>query len=68
MLRCRRLAATLYLGVDIQRAGGVAAHAWLQSVGTTLTGAAGHERFGVMAQLGGTPPPHYTSWATGETD
>jgi hypothetical protein len=56
MLRGHGVATTLYLGVDLRGAGGVAAHAWLQSGGMTLTGGDSHERFAVMAHWGATPP------------
>lgn len=50
MLRRRRVPATLYLGVakDTTSTSGLAAHAWLRSGGTTLTGAGNQSRFTVV--------------------
>lgn len=51
MLKRRRIAATLYLGVakDETKPKKLAAHAWLRCGDAILTGAAGHERFTVVA-------------------
>jgi hypothetical protein len=51
MLKRRRIPGTLYLGVakDETREEEFAAHAWLRCGDAILTGAAGHERFTVVA-------------------
>jgi transglutaminase superfamily protein len=51
MLRRRRIASTLYLGVAREAEAGstATAHAWLRSGDLTLTGAAGRERYTVVA-------------------
>jgi hypothetical protein len=51
MLKRRRIAATLYLGVakDEKRPERLAAHAWLRCGDIILTGSAGHCRFTVVA-------------------
>ncbi len=51
MLQHRGIAGTVYLGVakNIGTSADVAAHAWLRSGEAILTGAAGHERFSVIA-------------------
>ncbi len=56
MLRRRRLPGTLYLGVAPVPAGGrpkIDAHAWVRCGPDLLTGAAGHERFTVVASFAG---------------
>jgi hypothetical protein len=51
MLRLRKIAATLVMGVikDPTRSGGIAAHAWLSSGGIVLTGGAGHRKYNAVA-------------------
>jgi hypothetical protein len=51
MLKRRRIAATLYLGVakNENKAEKLAAHAWLRCGDAILTGAAGHRQFTVVA-------------------
>jgi hypothetical protein len=51
MLKRRRIAATLYLGVAKKESDpeGLAAHAWLRCGDVILTGAAGHLHFTVVA-------------------
>jgi hypothetical protein len=51
MLQHRGIAGTVYLGVakNVDPSTEVAAHAWLRSGEAILTGAAGHERFNVIA-------------------
>jgi hypothetical protein len=51
MLRRRRIANTLYLGVAREGEAGspATAHAWLRSGHSVVTGAAGRERFTVVA-------------------
>jgi hypothetical protein len=51
MLKRRRIAATLYLGVakDEKKPEKLAAHAWLRCGDVTLTGAAGHRQFTVVS-------------------
>ena len=59
MLRRRRLGGTLYLGVALAPPAGGAkleAHAWVRSGPHLLTGAAGHERFAVVASFAGESP------------
>jgi hypothetical protein len=59
MLRRRRLPGTLYLGVAKPAANDVRkidAHAWVRCGPDLLTGAAGHERFAVVASFAGEPP------------
>ena len=53
MLRRRRIASTLYLGVaraddDVRE---VTAHAWLRSGPLLITGAAGHDRYTVVSSF-----------------
>jgi hypothetical protein len=51
MLKRRRIAASLYLGVSKNEAGpeNLAAHAWLRCGDIIITGAEGHRRFTVVA-------------------
>jgi hypothetical protein len=49
MLRRRGVPSTLYLGVTKDDATGLSAHAWVRSGDVVLTGAAGRERFTVIA-------------------
>jgi hypothetical protein len=51
MLKRRRIAATLYLGVAKKKdqPEQLAAHAWLRCGDAILTGAAGHRQFAVVA-------------------
>jgi hypothetical protein len=53
MLKRRRIAATLYLGVakDENKAEKLAAHAWLRCGDVILTGAHGHRQFTVVAMF-----------------
>ena len=50
MLKRRRIAGTLYLGVakDVTKPEILAAHAWLRCGSIILTGAAGHQQFTVV--------------------
>ncbi len=51
LLKARKIPGQVTLGVakDPASKGGYAAHAWLTSGGNILTGAAGHERYQVIA-------------------
>lgn len=51
MLRLRKIAATLIMGVikDPTRSGGLTAHAWLSAEGIVLTGGAGHRKYTAVA-------------------
>ncbi len=51
MLQRRGLRSTLYLGVDRGQDTWLEAHAWLRCGQEFLTGAAGHERFKVIASF-----------------
>ncbi len=57
MLQHRGIAGTIYLGVakNLGTSAEVAAHAWLRSGESILTGAAGHERFNVIATFTACP-------------
>jgi hypothetical protein len=52
MLRCRRIPATLAMGLakSAVEAASLEAHAWLSCDGTIPTGANGHERYSVVAK------------------
>ena len=56
MLRRRGIASTLYLGVAREAAAGATAHAWLRSGPLVITGAAGRERFAVVAAFADEEP------------
>ena len=49
MLRRRRIASTLYFGMTRGSDSQLAAHAWLQSGGMTLTGGSNLERYSIVA-------------------
>jgi hypothetical protein len=51
MLRRRHITSTVHLGVAKQPAGDIAAHSWLDSGGSVVTGAHGHESFTPIALL-----------------
>jgi hypothetical protein len=53
MLRRRGMPGIIYLGVskDFTVPESIAAHAWLSSCGTTLTGDSGHERYTVLSSF-----------------
>ena len=52
MLRRRGIKSTIYLGVARDGQGKMIAHAWLESCGRILTGAAGADRFTVVSVFG----------------
>lgn len=58
MLKRRRIAATLYLGVakKADEQGELAAHAWLRCGDAILTGGAGHKQFTVVASFASPAP------------
>jgi hypothetical protein len=51
LMRRRGLPGTLYLGVtkEVGAPGSISAHAWLRCGTTIVTGAAGHERYTIVA-------------------
>jgi hypothetical protein len=51
MLRRRRIASTLYFGMIKGSDGELAAHAWLQSGGITLSGGSNLERYAIVAKF-----------------
>ncbi len=53
MLRCRRIPATLAMGVarSAADAASLEAHAWLSCDGVILTGAGGHEKYNIVAKF-----------------
>jgi Transglutaminase-like superfamily len=56
MLQQRSISSTLYLGVA-KEAEGLAAHAWLRSGSSILTGRAGRQRFTVISTFAKKPDP-----------
>lgn len=61
MLRRRRLASTLYLGVAKDEQANFAAHAWLRSGTVVLTGGTHPERFTVIAAFSDAPIDRFQS-------